>query len=425
MGPGELTRAADLLHTGLTEMRGATSPRLLLELICARILLPAAYDDESSMFARLDRLERQASQGGFGGGQPGFGDGPAQAFASAPPAPQAPPAQATAGQGSPAQGGAAQSRPAQGHDGGGSQAREEQSPPSRGADPTSSVNPRPHAASAEPGSVDSRGTGPRSGPASAPAPSAAAAPTSPAAGAPSGPPPAAGGWMDFGSIQRLWPDVVEAVKQKSRATWMTIMSGVQPVSLDGKVLTLGFDAEGRRLGFVNGGRDTVLREVFKERMGVDWRIETVVGGGGGRPPSQGSGGGGRPGPGGGSGSGFGSAQSSGFGSSSGGQAGAASGGFGSASDAQASQPASQPSRPNPVPRPANGESRARQADPGPMPPPPDEPPPPPEPAPMDESDEVDPEGDADADGTEAEMNGMALIQRELGGQIIREIDNSN
>jgi DNA polymerase III subunit gamma/tau len=58
------------------------------------------------------------------------------------------------------------------------------------------------------------------------------------------------------------------------------------------------------------------------------------------------------------------------------------------------------------------------------PPPPDEPPPPPEPPPVDESDEVDPEGDADAEGTEAEMNGMALIQRELGGQIIREIDNS-
>ncbi|GAA1788216.1 DNA polymerase III subunit gamma and tau [Actinomadura chokoriensis] len=424
MGPGELTRAADLLHTGLTEMRGATSPRLLLELICARILLPAAYEDESSMFARLDALERQASQGGFGGGRPGFGDGPAQAFAAAPPAAQAPPAQATAGQGSPAEGGAAPSGPAQGHGGGAAQARGEQSPPSRGADPTSSVNPRPHAASAEPGSVDNRGTGPRSAPASAPAPSTPAPPAGPAPAAPSGPPPGAGGGMDFGSIQRLWPDVVEAVKQKSRATWMTIMSGVQPVSLEGKVLTLGFDAEGRRLGFVNGGRDTVLREVFKERMGVDWRIETVVGGGGGRPPGQGPGGGGRPGPGGGPGSGFGSAQSSGFGSGGGGQA--ASGGFGGAPEVQASQPASQPPRPNPVPRPANGESRAaRQADPGPMPPPPDEPPPPPEPAPMDESDEVDPEGDADADGTEAEMNGMALIQRELGGQIIREIDNSN
>jgi DNA polymerase-3 subunit gamma/tau len=51
-------------------------------------------------------------------------------------------------------------------------------------------------------------------------------------------------------------------------------------------------------------------------------------------------------------------------------------------------------------------------------------PPPPEPPPVDESDEVDPEGDADVDGNEAALSGMALIQRELGGKIIREIDNS-
>ncbi len=63
MGPAELTRAADLLHTGLTEMRGATAPRLLLELICARILLPGAYDDEASLLARLDRLERRFAIG--------------------------------------------------------------------------------------------------------------------------------------------------------------------------------------------------------------------------------------------------------------------------------------------------------------------------------------------------------------------------
>ncbi|MDN3354482.1 DNA polymerase III subunit gamma and tau [Actinomadura sp. DC4] len=63
LGPAELTRAADLLHTGLTEMRGATAPRLLLELICARILLPGAYDDESSLLARLDRLERRFAIG--------------------------------------------------------------------------------------------------------------------------------------------------------------------------------------------------------------------------------------------------------------------------------------------------------------------------------------------------------------------------
>ncbi|WP_306313025.1 DNA polymerase III subunit gamma and tau, partial [Streptomyces hydrogenans] len=60
-GAAELSRAADLVNEGLTEMRGATSPRLQLELICARVLLPAAFDDERSLLARLDRLERGAA----------------------------------------------------------------------------------------------------------------------------------------------------------------------------------------------------------------------------------------------------------------------------------------------------------------------------------------------------------------------------
>ncbi|PJN37367.1 hypothetical protein CG747_29205 [Streptomyces sp. CB02959] len=62
-GAAELSRAADLVNAGLTEMRGATSPRLQLELICARVLLPAAYDDERSVQARLDRLERGVGAG--------------------------------------------------------------------------------------------------------------------------------------------------------------------------------------------------------------------------------------------------------------------------------------------------------------------------------------------------------------------------
>ncbi|MEU4202937.1 DNA polymerase III subunit gamma and tau [Streptomyces sp. NPDC045470] len=69
-GGAELARAADLVNTGLTEMRGATSPRLQLELICARVLLPAAYDDERSVQARLDRLERGASTAGLSLGAP-------------------------------------------------------------------------------------------------------------------------------------------------------------------------------------------------------------------------------------------------------------------------------------------------------------------------------------------------------------------
>ncbi|TDC86825.1 DNA polymerase III subunit gamma and tau [Actinomadura sp. 7K507] len=352
LGPGELTRAADLLHTGLTEMRGATSPRLLLELICARILLPAAYADEGSMFARLDRLERQATQGGFtagqGGGMPAPPQAPAPQPSPAPPVEQAPRA-------------AERSSPTP-------PAPERPSAPERPAQPAAEAPPSP--------APPSPPAPPRPEPRAEPAPEP-------------GPAPASSGGMDFSAVQRLWPDVVEAVKQKSRATWMVIMSGVHPVSLEGKVLTLGFDAEGRRLGFVNGGRDTVIREVFKERMGVDWRIETVVGGApAASPPS-------RPGP---------------------------SGGFGGAA-APNPEPRQQP-RPQARPDTGPPAPRAESAPEPPPPPPPDEPPPPPDPPPMDESDEVDPVGDADADGTEAEMSGMALIQRELGGQIIREIDNS-
>jgi DNA polymerase-3 subunit gamma/tau len=64
LGAAELSRAADVVNSGLTEMRGATAPRLLLELICARVLLPGAASDASAALARLDRLERRLDIGG-------------------------------------------------------------------------------------------------------------------------------------------------------------------------------------------------------------------------------------------------------------------------------------------------------------------------------------------------------------------------
>ena len=59
LGPGELTRAAEVIAAGLTEMRGTTAPRLHLELMCARVLLPGADVDDRGIHARLDRLERR------------------------------------------------------------------------------------------------------------------------------------------------------------------------------------------------------------------------------------------------------------------------------------------------------------------------------------------------------------------------------
>ncbi|WP_152189264.1 DNA polymerase III subunit gamma and tau, partial [Georgenia satyanarayanai] len=64
LGPAELTRAGDLVNDALTEMSGATSPRLQLELMCARLLLPGADDAARGHAARLDRIERHLSAGG-------------------------------------------------------------------------------------------------------------------------------------------------------------------------------------------------------------------------------------------------------------------------------------------------------------------------------------------------------------------------
>jgi DNA polymerase-3 subunit gamma/tau len=57
LGPATLTRCAEVVQAGLGEMRGATAPRLLLEVICARLLLPSASDAESALLQRLERIE--------------------------------------------------------------------------------------------------------------------------------------------------------------------------------------------------------------------------------------------------------------------------------------------------------------------------------------------------------------------------------
>lgn len=63
LGSATLTRYAELLHEGLGEMRGATAPRLLLEVVCARMLLPSVSDAESATLQRLERLERGVASG--------------------------------------------------------------------------------------------------------------------------------------------------------------------------------------------------------------------------------------------------------------------------------------------------------------------------------------------------------------------------
>lgn len=84
-GPAQLSRAADIVNRALTEMTGATSPRLHLELMTARLLVPAADEPARGALARVEVLERRVGV-----------DGPLRTPTSAPaasapaPAPAAP-----------------------------------------------------------------------------------------------------------------------------------------------------------------------------------------------------------------------------------------------------------------------------------------------------------------------------------------------
>jgi DNA polymerase-3 subunit gamma/tau len=58
-GMSELTHAANAVSTALSEMSGATSPKLQLELMCAKVLVPSSDKTEVGSLARIERLERR------------------------------------------------------------------------------------------------------------------------------------------------------------------------------------------------------------------------------------------------------------------------------------------------------------------------------------------------------------------------------
>jgi DNA polymerase-3 subunit gamma/tau len=92
IGAATAARYAEIVHTALTEMRGTTAPRLVLELVCARMLLPDASADSAALLQRLERLERRAQLTGEAESA-----APVSRAAVASPAPTVPPPAAPVG----------------------------------------------------------------------------------------------------------------------------------------------------------------------------------------------------------------------------------------------------------------------------------------------------------------------------------------
>jgi DNA polymerase-3 subunit gamma/tau len=94
-GGAALTHAAAAISEGLTDMAGATSPKLMLELMCGRVLVPASDSTEVGSLARIERLERRIGLAGAESAAPAAAPAPA-ASTPAVPAAKAAPAQPVA-----------------------------------------------------------------------------------------------------------------------------------------------------------------------------------------------------------------------------------------------------------------------------------------------------------------------------------------
>jgi DNA polymerase-3 subunit gamma/tau len=181
-GAAELSRAADVVNSSLTEMTGATSPRLHLELMIARLLVPASDDTDRGALARVERLERRV--------------------------------------GIDAQSGEAQPRQRAGAE---SEAQPRRRPDEGRASAVEPISPVPD----EPPTAAETGREPQSRPVQEPVvirePAVATAVT-------------------LQQLRDAWPEILEVVQKAKRTAWMVVYTST-PRALKDDVLTLSFPSE--------------------------------------------------------------------------------------------------------------------------------------------------------------------------------------
>jgi DNA polymerase-3 subunit gamma/tau len=241
LGPAALTRFAEIVHNGLVEMRGATAPRLLLELLCARMLLPSAVSGDaaadSAVLQRLERMERRLTGVAESAAPPAD---PASR-ASALPAPARPAAERAP---RPSTESAPNARAT--------------AAPSLPTAPTLQSRPEPAAESAAP---------------SAPKPRPEPTPQADTQPAPPGP---AQSTMDAAGIRRIWPALLDAVRATSRST-QAMLTNATVHAVDGDTVTISHPAAplARRLGEPRNVE--AIAEALRSVIGGNWHVKTVHG----------------------------------------------------------------------------------------------------------------------------------------------------
>ena len=276
LGRAELSRSADLANSALTEMVGATSPRLHLELLMARLLLPAADDGSAGYGARLDRLER-----GWVTPRVGAGESAPRAATAVPVEPSAPRGPRVESPDARAESPNAGVEPPATVESSGtpmeSSGTPMEAPGTRveapGTEWSRSAGDTPADASFGSTEAHSEHVAPARAPAPAPisAPAAAPAPT-----ATSSPPAAVRSGQDTEMLRRRWPEVLETVKGLRRVTWILVGQNAQVHDLDDSVLRLSFPSA----GMVDRFRDhaDVVARAVRETLGFDVHVRAVLAG---------------------------------------------------------------------------------------------------------------------------------------------------
>ena len=246
LGPGTLARCAEVVHAGLGEMRGATAPRLLLEVVCARLLLPSASDTESALLQRIERIETriELSVPGAAGPASTESSAPAMQFVRA-------------------------SRTARGPRLPRRRPLRNRSPRPRSPHRNRSRAPSPHRNPSPPLSRSPR----FSARPSRPEPQPAAAPPPPVKSQ-----PAAGiGQPDAAAVRTMWNTVRDKVKSRSKPVNAMLDDAiVRAVEGNTLVLSHGAPTLVKRLGEPRNSE--IIREALKDALGVDWQIRCVAGG---------------------------------------------------------------------------------------------------------------------------------------------------
>ena len=326
IGVASLVRFADIAHTTLTDMRGTTSPRLMLELLSARMLLPDASTDSAALLQRMERLERRQgmTDGSTTVGRPAQ-DAPAPRAASTPrrPAPEAaaqmstpdaaPPkpetakpetakpaaakpeidkpeidkpaaAKPEAGTPEAAEPEVASAKPevASAKHESPAQAPQPVAPePARHeapAQPTDRIPeqtptaaaPPPDAAQSTTAAQPTAQAAPSQASSAQPPPQAAPSQASSAQPPPQATVPADG--IDAVGLRRIWPDVLDQVRQRSRRT-RALLDNATVATVDGTLITLAASSAPIAKMIGDDSNLSVLRDALAAIVGGGWKIE--------------------------------------------------------------------------------------------------------------------------------------------------------